>query len=142
MNRINVIILVVIAAVVGGVVGKDMAQHYFNDDIKSEQYLTKLSNEINKKTPIMADQETELFSTLGLQGVFVYNYRFVNVHADQVNTDKLMYNLREPVQRAACSTPQTRDNFLKKGISLRYTYYDSKKIYIGSLDVRPADCGF
>jgi hypothetical protein len=144
MKRPFVTVLVVIAAVVGGVMGKDVARHYLDnsDDIKSEQYLTRLSNEMNRKMPMLVDKETELFSTLGLQEVFVYNYRFVNVNVNQVNTDKLMSTLREQVQGAACLTPQTRDAFLKKGVTLRYTYYDSKKTYIGSLDVRPTDCGF
>jgi len=46
------------------------------------------------------------------------------------------------VTQGACSQPETRDDFLKKGVTLRYAYYDKDKKHVATVDVTPADCGF
>jgi hypothetical protein len=46
------------------------------------------------------------------------------------------------VTEGACNRPETRDNFLRKGVTLRYSYFDKNKQYIATVDVTPADCGF
>jgi hypothetical protein len=40
------------------------------------------------------------------------------------------------------SRPETRDDFLKKGVTLRYSYFDKDKQHIATIDVTPKDCGF
>ncbi len=144
MKRPIVTVIAIIAASIGGGIGKDLAKYYLdrNNDITSEQFLSKLASEMNKKTPIVVDKETELISTVGLQGVFVYNYRLVNMEATRLDSGRLLSSIRDQIQAVACTTPQTRDTFLKKGVILRYSYYDKKRAHIGSIDVRPTDCGF
>jgi hypothetical protein len=35
------------------------------------------------------------------------------------------------------SRPETRDDFLKKGVTIRYSYFDKDKQHIASIDVTP-----
>ena len=123
MKRPIVTVIAIIAASIGGGIGKDLAKYYLdrNNDITSEQFLSKLASEMNKKTPIVVDKETELISTVGLQGVFVYNYRLVNMEATRLDSGRLLSSIRDQIQAVACTTPQTRDTFLKKGVILRYS---------------------
>jgi hypothetical protein len=79
-------------------------------------------------------------NTMGADGVFVYNYRLVNLSAAQVNVEAFLSALRPSVTNAACSTPETREKFLDKGVALRYTYSDSNRQYLTQIDVSVGDC--
>src|SRR5262249_28735190 len=98
--------------------------------------------EINKKLPILVDKETEFVSSAGLDGVLVYNYRLVNVSAADVDVPQFLGALKPRITSSACTTPETRDTFLKKGVTLRYSYADKASVFVVSLDVIPKDCGF
>lgn len=43
--------------------------------------------------------------------------------------------------RKKIATPATRDNFLSKGISMRYLYYDKDSKYITEVEIKPEDRG-
>ena len=49
---------------------------------------------------------------------------------------------KKQVTEGACKTPETRDGLLKKGVTLRYAYFDKDKQPIASVEVAPSDCGF
>ncbi len=88
------------------------------------------------------DAETELMPTEGLEGMLIYNYRLVSYSAAQIDSKRFAAGAKQRVVQGACSTPETRDDFLKKGVTLRYSYYDKDKKPIATIDVKPADCGF
>jgi hypothetical protein len=90
----------------------------------------------------MIDQETELMPAVGAPGMLIYNYRLVNVSAAQVNHNRFAAGAKERLREGACNRPETRDNFLKKDVTLRYSYFDKDKQHIATVDVTPADCGF
>ncbi len=90
----------------------------------------------------MIDKETELMPTEGLEGMLIYNYRLVSYSAAQIDSKRFAAGAKQRVVQGACSTPETRDDFLKKGVTLRYSYYDKDKKPIATIDVKPADCGF
>ena len=111
-------------------------------DIRSQAFLSQVAAELNKTTPQKIDDETELASGTGLEGVFVYNYRLVNRSAGEVDGPKLAAILRPDVTKSACTTPQTRDTFLSKGVTLRYSYASKDGKPLTAFDVTPKDCGF
>ena len=111
-------------------------------DMRSQAFLSQVASETNKTLPSTVDKETELINTTGLEGVFVYNYRLVNTSASDVNPAKLVEVLRPQIQSSACTLPATRDTFLKKGVTLRYSYADSQRAFLASIDITPKDCGF
>lgn len=111
-------------------------------DVRSKTYLTKVADQLNRTLPKMLDKETELDSGAGLDGVFVYNYRLVNSSVEEIDGEKFIALLRPNVTKAACTTPETRDEFLRKGVSLRYSYADKLRRHVAAFDVVPKDCGF
>jgi len=143
-NSMLLIIITVIAAVIGGAIGKDAVRSYFKpkQDMRSQSVLNQVAHEINKSLPMMIDKDTEMTATLGLEGVLVYNYRFVNHSAGQVDAEQINITLKPRITNAACTTPDTRDTFLKKGVALRYNYYDKNNSFITRIDIQPKDCGF
>jgi hypothetical protein len=111
-------------------------------DPRSQEVLGKIAAEINRSIPVMIDQETELMPAVGAPGMLIYNYRLVNVLVAQVDHNKFAAGAKERLKQGACNRPETRDNFLKKGVTLRYSYFDKDKQHIATVDVTPADCGF
>ena len=112
------------------------------EDPRSVEHLSKVAAELNRAVPVMIDAETELLPVEGAPGMLIYNYRLVSYSAAQVDRDKFTAGAKQRVTESVCSRPETRDDFLKKGVTLRYSYYDKDKYPIATVDVTPADCGF
>jgi hypothetical protein len=120
-----------------------LAPRYFKvEDPRSQAFLSKLAAEINRSAPLMIDAETELLPVVGADGLLIYNYRLVSYAVADLDPEKFRAGAAQRVTQAACSTPETRDGLLRKGVTLRYSYFDKDRQPIASLDVRPADCGF
>ena len=117
---------------------------YFNKptEPRSLEYLNRIAAEINRSVPVMIDEETELLPTTAGHAMLVYNYRLVKHSAVQLDRQKFAAGAKQKVIQGACSRPETRDDFLKEGVTLRYTYFDKDKQHIATVDVTPADCGF
>ena len=117
---------------------------YFNKpaDPRSVEYLNRIAAEINQSVPVMIDEETELLPTTVGHAMLIYNYRLVKHSATQLDHQKFADGAKQKVTQGACSRPETRDGFLKEGVTLRYSYFDKDKQHIATVDVTPADCGF
>jgi hypothetical protein len=117
---------------------------YFREqeDPRSVERLNKVAAEINRSVPVMIDPETELLPAVGAPGMLIYNYRLVSYSVTQLDARKFAAGAKQRVAQGACGTPETRDDFLKKGVTLRYSYYDKDKQHIATFDITPADCGF
>jgi hypothetical protein len=111
-------------------------------DPRSQEFLGKIAAEINRSVPVMIDQETELMPAVGAPGMLVYNYRLVSYSVTQVDHARFAAGAKERVKENACGRPETRDSLLKKGVTLRYSYFDKDKQHIATIDVTPSDCGF
>ncbi|HKE88834.1 MAG TPA: hypothetical protein VKB45_00775 [Gemmatimonadales bacterium] len=108
----------------------------------SDADLAKASTEINRRLPIMVDSETQLVSTSGMNHVLQYNYRLVNLAVTQDQASALLNYERPRIRNFACSTPATRNTFLKRGITLHYAYTDRNGYDLFMIEVAPKDCGF
>jgi len=111
-------------------------------DPRSVQSLNRIAAEINQSVPVMIDEETELMPTSAGHAMLIYNYRLVKHSATQLDHEKFAAGAKQKVTQGACSRPETRDGFLKEGVTLRYSYFDKDKRHIATVDVTPADCGF
>lgn len=120
-----------------------MAPAYFvkSVDPRSVQYLNGIAAEINRSVPVMIDAETELMPTSVGYAMLIYNYRLVKYSLTQLDQEKFAADAKQRVTQGACNRPETRDDFLKKGVTLRYSYFDKDKKHIATIDVTPADCG-
>ena len=112
------------------------------EDPRSQEYLSRIAAEINRSVPVMIDQETELMRVGGARGMLIYNYRLVGYSVTKLDHQKFAAGAKQRVTQGACERPETRDEFLKKGVTLRYSYFDKDKQHIATIDVTPADCGF
>jgi hypothetical protein len=73
--------------------------------------------------------------------MLIYKYRLINVATGRLDYQKFTAAAKPKLVQAACGSPETRDDFLSKGISLRYSYFDKDKNHIATIDVTPGDCG-
>ena len=117
---------------------------YFNKsaDPRSKERLSQVAAEINRSVPVMIDKETELLPAEGHEGMLIYKYRLVNFEVGKLDHAKFAAGAKQRVTQRACNEPEMRDDYLKKGITLRYSYFDKNKQHIATVDVTPADCGF
>jgi hypothetical protein len=112
------------------------------DDPRSQEYLSRIAAEINRGIPLMIDKETELMPSSGHEGMLIYNYRLVNYTVKNLDHQRFAAGARDRLVQSACSRPETRDDFLRKGVTLRYSYFDKDKQHFATIDVTPKDCGF
>jgi hypothetical protein len=137
-----------IAWLVGGIAAGGLAWWvlplYFDasSDPRSVDYLSKVAAEINRSVPVMIDEETELLTTTTGHAMLIYNYRLVKYSVAQLDHQRFAAGAKQRVTQGACGRPETRDGFLKEGVTLRYSYFDKEKNHIATIDVTPADCGF
>ena len=112
------------------------------EDPRSVEHLNEVAAEINRSVPVMIDAETELLPSTAGYAMLVYNYRLIKYSAHQLDHQKFAAGARQKIVQGACNRPETRDGFLKEGVTLRYSYFDKEKQHIATIDVVPADCGF
>lgn len=120
------------------------APAYLNNrmDRSSLDHLSNVAAEINRSVPVMIDAETELLPSQAGEAMLVYNYRLVKYSVEQVDHQRFAAGARQKVIQGACNQPVMRDDFLKHGVTLRYSYFDKNKKHIATVEVTPADCGF
>lgn len=135
---------VLVGALVAGTVGREAVRSFFAEhrDVTSQAFLSHVASEINKSLPMTINENTELVNIVGLEAMVVYNYRLVNADASQVDATAFKNEMQPTVTKGACSTPETRNDFLNKGIAIRYSYSDRDRVHIASFDVTPQSCGF
>ncbi|MGH7783504.1 MAG: hypothetical protein ACREO5_06665 [Candidatus Binatia bacterium] len=134
---------VAVAALLG-YLGWSVLPAYFQKqaDPRSLEFLSSVAAEINRSVPVMIDKETELLPAVGAHGMLIYSYRLVSYSVKQLDYKKFAAGAKQRVSQGACNRSETRDEFLKKGVTLRYSYFDKDKQHIATVDVTPADCGF
>jgi hypothetical protein len=129
MSRTKTFTFVVAALLFGAVIWWTVSKSSDGENPSSVASLNRLAAEINRGVPLMIDKETELLGAAGTEGMLIYAARFAA-------------GAKERVSQGACSRPETRDDLLKPGVTLRYSYFDKDKQHIATIDVLPADCGY
>lgn len=142
MSRTKTFTFIVTVALFGAVIWWVVPKSSEDENPRSQQSLNKLAVQINRAVPVMIDKETELLAAAGTEGMLTYNYRLVSYSVSQLDAAKFAAGAKERVTQGACNRPETRDDLLKQGVSLRYAYFDKDKRHIATIDITPADCGF
>ena len=106
------------------------------------QLMAVATDRINRQLPMMVDSETQLIGTMGAGRLLQYNYRLLRVASSQTDTNALKAAFQAQTRNGACTAPELRDTFLKRGITVRFAYADSSFRRLFSVDVTPGDCGF
>ena len=113
----------------------------WNSDITSQVALDQIARISNEELPIQIDDQTELVKLEGLEGVLVYHYRLPEVLPGQIAGETLVERIGPTVLAKVCADPESREQFLEKGVTLRYVYSDSLSGKIAEFDVAASDCG-
>ena len=142
MSSKTIITAVVVAIFTGSLIWWAVLKNPRRENPRSEESLNRLAAEINRRVPVMIDKETELLPAVGAEGLLTYNYRLVSYSVTQVDATRFAVGAKERVTQGACNRPETRDDLLKNGVTLRYSYYDKDKQHIATIDISSADCGF
>lgn len=110
------------------------------EDTRSAAFLSRVAVAVNALFPRKVDAEMEITRVTALEGVLVYHYRFFNFMAADLDPG-VVAGLEPRVLRTTCASAVTRDNFLKKDVTLRFAYADKAGRALTSFDVTRADCG-
>ena len=140
LSRRKIVTLIVAALLFGAAIWWGVPKSSQEENPRSEESLNRLAGQINRAVPVMIDKETELLAAAGSEGVLTYNYRLVSYSVSQLDAAKFAAGAKERVTQGACNRPETREDFLKQGVTLRYAYFDKDKQHIATIDVLPADC--
>lgn len=111
-----------------------------NADPSSKRVLEEVARVSNQQLPKKIDDQTELASVEGLEGVLVYHYRLTKVLPGQISGEALMQRLGPTVSENACADPANRTRFLDHGVALRFVYSDSQGGTLAKIDVAGSDC--
>jgi hypothetical protein len=141
MPQSKVIALTIATVCIGALIWWAVLKPSRTENPSSKESLNRLAAEINRSVPAMIDKETELLPAIGTEGMLIYNYRLVSYSVSQLDPAKFAAGAKERVTQGACNRPETRDDLLKQGVTLRYSYFDKDKQHIATIDVLPADCG-
>jgi hypothetical protein len=143
-RRIIVPALCIAAGVLAGYLLWYVAPAYFTSTPVpgSVEFLRAESAGLNRQLPVKLDEKTELMITEAAPGIFIYKYRLIEIDAARVDHEHFATGAKPVLVRNVCSRPETRDEFLKNGVTLRYSYFDKDQKHIATVDVTPVDCGF
>ena len=142
MSRGKIFTLIIAALLCGAVIWWAVPKSSEGESPRSQASLNRLAVQINRNVPVMIDKETELLAAVGTEGMLTYNYRLVSYSVSQLDATRFAVGAKERVTQGACNRPETRDDLLKNGVTLRYSYFDKDKQHIATVDISSADCGF
>ena len=109
---------------------------------KVEDILRQVAAEVNPTMPVSVDKDTRLEKIVPGPGAkFTYNYTIVTRKSKEIDHAYLMNFLRKNVKAEACSNADLKIFFENK-VTVGYSYKSSDGIHIGTLDVKPRDCGY
>ena len=133
----------IVVGVVVGYLAWWLVPAYFqgSEDPKSIEHLSREAAQFNRSLPAVLDKETELMITEGAHAMFIYKYRLLNVSVAKMDYRKFIAAVRSKLVQTSCNRPETRNDFLTKGVAMRFSYFDKDKQHIATIDVTPADCG-
>ena len=136
-------ILWIVVGVVVGYLAWWLAPAYFqgSEDPKSIEHLSREAAQLNRSLPAVLDKETELMITEGAHAMFIYKYRLLNVSVAKMDYRKFIAAVGPQLVQTSCNRPETRNDFLTKGVTMRFSYFDKDKQHFATIDVTPADCG-
>jgi hypothetical protein len=137
-----VLIIVLIAAAVGGAIGRDLAKGIWSwamiKPIDREAFAIetekRLDEHARKGLPMRVDDITVLWRVEYDQDnmMVVYVYR-----VDALKRDVLLDKVAASVTHKSCNSSLVNK---KRDIAFRYVYWDKKDHYIGDIIVRDKDC--
>lgn len=109
------------------------------EESRSEKFLSKLADKVNKNAPRMVDKETQLHKAIGRKGEFVYQYILVNYKASYFKSTDFVSIVKPDLLPGSCKQFNLA---IRNGVSILYEYYGKDGKYIATITIRAKDCGY
>lgn len=109
--------------------------------LSSKEFLSKVSNEMNKSLPMMIDKETKCVSTYAFDKEIGYAYELVNKSSSEIDKSNFLNISTPKLKNFVCTTPHMQ-KFLNNGVSIGYIYYGNDSGFIGKITITPSQCGY
>lgn len=95
----------------------------------------------NKQLPYMIDETTQMFEIkIKEESTLVFKFKILNLIAKQALTKEQSDKALVKIIAKVCSEPDIKVNFLDRGVSLEYIYYDKNLKQISDFLIHPEDC--
>jgi len=135
----NLISLPAIAGIIITLMSVSMFIQSCGSSNAPDKGLVKMTEEINKKCPMMIDAETRLDITTALPNkTFMYEYTFINYENGMIDTT-LMKNYIMPNAINVIKTNPALKYFRDSKATVKYSYKDKNGNYMFSFAVTPKD---
>jgi hypothetical protein len=127
-----------------GVLGKDFANYVsgtlFNKKVSVNEMLIAISANLNKKTPMIIDQNTRLDSSAVSGNKLIYKYTMVNFNSeiqDPASADNIK-KVRSNILNGVCG--DSMKPLRVAGADFVYLYYDNQGAEIIRFDIDSSEC--
>lgn len=84
-----IVIFVIVSSIIGTFVKMGVKEFFKSPEHKIETTLIQIADELNKKSPMMIDEETRLDSAHTLDKEIHYNYSIINYSNDEIDKEIL-----------------------------------------------------
>lgn len=110
-----------------------------NETPSLSKILTDAASQININLPMMVDSETQLDSTVGINGQFIYKYTLINYSAEELDGNILYKSMEQVLINNVC-TSEEMSVFIDLNIPVKYMYYGKNGKKVTSITVESKDC--
>ncbi len=101
-----------------------------------EQYLSQAVSEVNRRCPMMVDQETRLDNAIALPGnEFQYNYTLINTSSNSIDVSTVESLMRPTLLNMIKTTPELKV-FRDYRTTMSYSYKDRSGLFLFKLSFR------
>ncbi len=105
----------------------------------SDAELKQAAAAVNKRAPVMVDQDTRLDGAESGKQSLTYNYTLVNYNSSELDSAKFESAMRPSLLKAGC---QALKPILSEGVKVNYIYKGKDAVTVSNISLKPSDCGF
>lgn len=142
-------IAVLIAAAIGGGIGKEVGKAAFSPSRPTQQQVdeklyegfNKAAEQSNRRGPVMVDQDTRWDRSVAGPGArLTYLYSFPKYSSRDIQREWLLTNVQSEVKKGVCGSKEMKPS-LQYGGTYVYAYSGNDGIEIARFEINRNDCG-
>lgn len=132
--------LTVVAAIGGAIIGQWAVSDLFTQSPEDKtKLLMQAASDLNANLPMNIDSDTILFSTIGAQNKFKYNYRLPHYEKDNLDINAFVDAMSPNIKNSVCTIEDMKP-FRDMKIVVSYSYFDTNQKQITEIKVDTKEC--
>ena len=132
-------IIIIVAIFFGSIIGKVSIEYFYSKSVSIDEKLVLMANELNKKAPIVVDNDTRFDNVNALLDKTVqYNYTLINYLKKDIDINQLKINLRLPILNYIKTNPDLK-LFTDNKVTMEYVYKDKVGVFLFKLQFKYND---